>query len=371
MTTIIRKLAHLTTLLCIFITFISFKPFAKEPQLFGSMDFSLANATTDYATKNHKKGTSIESYVTIGMKGSYDITEQRHIIYKLSVSLSNPSVEGDKDPIKAHNTYLGIEDTLGTVLVGRNNTVFKNSEGSADVFNGTNADINNLVAGQSRTADSIWYFSPRFADRFEFSSTYLMTDNHTSNDSQNNEKSKRHSNNGQTQYAITTTYGDKNFRKQPYYFAASYNRGISNVNAYRSVAQIQFGELTLGTLFQHTKSTLEEEQNMRGNSLFYNLMYCYKRVNFKAEYATDTSGLGYYFSNATKSIKSQDGISNPRSQFSNIKMKQFTVGADHMLLATTQIYGHYVRYQGHYLNDNVPVSLKTDNIFTLGMEHVF
>ncbi|WP_299003921.1 porin [uncultured Shewanella sp.] len=371
MTTIIRKLTYPANLLCFLMAFVSLHTLAEEPQFYGSMDFSLANATTQYGTKNHKKGTSIESYVTIGMKGSYDISDQRHIIYKLSVSVSNPSLEGNKDPIKAHNTYLGIEDTLGTVLVGRNNTVFKNSEGDADVFNGTNADMNNLVAGQSRTADSIWYFSPRFADRLEFSSTYLMTDNHTSNDDQNDETSKSHSKNGQTQYAITTTYGDKNFRKQPYYFAASYNKGISDVDAYRGIAQIQLGDFTLGTIYQHTKSTLEEEQNMRGNSLFYNIMYCYKRINFKAEYATDTSGLGYYFSNATKSVKSQDGTSNPRSQFSNIKMKQLAVGADHMLLATTKLYGHYVRYQGHYLNNNTPVSLKTDHIFTLGMEHVF
>lgn len=367
MTIIIRKLTPLNTLLYFLVTLFCSHAVAQDPQLYGSMDFSLANATTPYATKSHKQGSTIESYATIGLKGGYDISEQSRIIYKLSVHLSNPSVENEKSPLKAHNTYLGIEDTLGTILVGRNNTVFKNSEGNVDVFNGSNADINNLVAGQSRTADSIWYFSPRFADLIEVSSTYLMTDNQSSQKNQDK---------AQTQYALTSSLGDKNFRKQHYYFSASYNKGISNVDAYRGVAQVQWKAWTLGTLFQHTKSLEENEQNMQGNSHFYNLMFCYNRINFKAEYATDTSGLGYYFSNATKQKTKKDTDTTPtdhhyRSQFSHIKMKQLTIGADHMLLASTQVYGHFVQYKGHYLNAGTPITLKTDNIFTVGVEHVF
>ena len=207
MTIIIKKLTHFKLLLYILLMSFSSCAIAQEPEFYGSMDFSLADASTPYATKSHKQGTTIESYATIGIKGGYDISAQRRIIYKLSVSLSNPSVENEKSPLKAHNTYLGIDDPLGTILVGRNNTVFKNSEGNVDVFNGTNADINNLVAGQSRTGDSIWYFSPRFGDVLEFSSTYLMTDN--------NQHDVEHP---QAQYAITSTLGDKNFRKQNYYF---------------------------------------------------------------------------------------------------------------------------------------------------------
>lgn len=346
-----------TRLLASILAMTSYTVQAKEPTIYGNMDIAIANASTPYGTRSEKKGTSLENWSTLGIKGSEQISRNVKIRYKMSFQVLNATTDGSSTPLSPYNTYLGLESLYGTVLVGRNDTVFKFAEGGVDLFNGSNADIDRLVAGQTRSADAIWFYSPKLADIITLNVTYLMATNQSVDTTANIG----------SQYALTAIMGDKKLKEQGYYIASAYNAGIASINAYRQVAQIKLGNFTLGGLYQQTQSLKTTENNMKGNTYFVNLKYDLNGVNLKAEYGADTSGLGEYFTNATGGTST----SIDRSGYSNINMTQITVGADYMLSEYTRLYTHYIMYQGNYQNSGVKTVLQNDNIFTIGLDYSF
>ncbi|MCL1124574.1 porin [Shewanella surugensis] len=346
-----------TRLLTPILAMISYTAYAEGPTVYGNMDVAIASANTPYGTRSEKTGTSLENWSTLGIKGSEQLSRSLKILYKMSFQVLNATTDGSSTPLSPYNTYLGLQSLYGTVLIGRNDTVFKFSEGGVDLFNGSNADIDRLVAGQTRSADAIWYYSPKLANLLTLNATYLMAANQNVNTTADIG----------SQYALTAIIGDKNLNDQNFYLASSYNAGIASIDAYRQVAQVKLGKFTLGGLYQQTQSLKTTEKNMKGYTYFVNLKYDLNGVNLKAEYGADTSGLGGYFTNAT------GGTSTliDRSEYSNINMTQITVGADYLLSESTRLYSHYIMYQGHYKNSAVVTSLQNDNIFTVGVDYTF
>ncbi|WP_298772879.1 porin [uncultured Shewanella sp.] len=348
---------NIKRLLASILAMTSYSVQAEAPTFYGNMDVSIANANTPYGTRSEKTGTSLENWSTFGIKGSEQLDTDLKLLYKMSFQVLNATTDGSSSPLKAYNTYLGLNSLYGTVLVGRNDTVFKFAEGGVDLFNGSNADIDRLVAGQTRSADAIWYYSPKLANLITLNATYLMASNQSVDASVNIG----------SQYALTAILGDKKLKDQNFYFASSYNAGIASIDAYRQVAQIKLGKLTLGGLYQQTQSLKTTESNMKGNTYFINLQYDLNGINLKAEYGADTSGLGEYFTNATGGTST----SIDRSGYSDINMTQITVGADYMLSESTRLYSHYIMYQGSYKNSGTQNTLQNDNIFTVGLDYSF
>ncbi|MGL4473710.1 MAG: porin, partial [Shewanella sp.] len=248
---------------------------------------------------------------------------------------------------KARNTFLGLKTDYGTALVGRNDTVFKQAEGGVDLFGNTNADMDRLVAGQTRSADGIWYYSPKIADLITLNATYLVADNQADT--------------RDTQYALSATLGDSALKAQNYYVAAAYNDGISGIEAWRGVAQVKLADFKIGGLFQKSESQVSGQSNMEGNSYLVNLAYNLNGVNLKAEYAKDESGLGSYFKNA--------GVVGANT--TDVNVDSYTVGADYRLSKSTLVFGHYAYYEGDYKLLNKNTELKDDNVVTVGLRYDF
>ncbi|MCL1124573.1 porin [Shewanella surugensis] len=346
------------TILCCFLyCFTPYKVQANNTQFSGEINSSISNSNTPYATLSEKSNSSLENWIYIEIKGKDEISSKLNVLYKMSSLVYNASLDGNDNPTGAYNTYLGLESAYGTLLIGRNDTVFKFSEGDIDLFNSTNADIGNLAAGQTISADAIWYYSPKIADLISLNSTYLMTRNQADTPSESTG----------SQYALTAVVGDKNLLNQQFYFASAYNKGIDMINAYRQVAQIKLGNVILGGLYQHTKSIKLNEKNMKGNTYFINLKYNLNRINFKVEYGKDTSGLGWYFTNATGG----SGSTIDRSHYSDISIEQITIGADYMLSASTRLYTHAIMFQGDYSNSGINTSLENDKVLTIGIDYNF
>lgn len=329
---------------------------ASVQRFSGEINSSITDSTTSSATLSEKTNTSLENWIYVDVQGQEEFNNQLNILYKISSLIYNASLDGNDTPISAYNTYLGLESILGTVLVGRNDTVFKFSEGNVDLFNSTNADIGNLAAGQVISADAIWYYSPKIANIVSLNSTYLMTNNQDPT-----------IDNVTSQYAFTATIGDKNLLTQQYYFSAAYNKGIDSINAYRQVGQMKLGNAIIGTLYQYAKSIKSNESNMKGNTYFINIKYPLNGINFKAEYGKDTSGLGWYFTNVT----GDSNQNTDRSRYSDISIEQITIGADYMLSTSTRLYTHAILFRGHYKNAGLKTSLENDKVFTIGIDFTF
>jgi predicted porin len=334
------------------LTLVSFATLAEGPSFYGRLDLAVTNSDQGATTQNRKEGTVLENnFSNLGVKGSEKFGNGIELLYQMEFQVENTTqTEGkngsDEVVFKARNTFLGLKSDAGTVLIGRNDTVFKQSEGGIDLFGNFNADIDRMIGGQLRKADGIWYYSPVIGGLVTLNATYLMEDNYTDDAGKESYDD---------QYALSATIGDKGLKAQPYYVAAAYNT-IGGIDAYRGVAQVKLGEFKLGGLYQNTESQTSDQE---GDSFFLNVSYNLNGVNLKAEYGQDEAGFGSYY----KNIKEATGT--------DVNITQITVGADYRISKSTLVYGHYAMYEGDHKVGTATVDLEDDNIFTVGARYDF
>ncbi|MGI2192853.1 porin [Shewanella baltica] len=332
----------------------SFGALAEGPSFYGRLELALTNtdtgATLQGTTNNvdlGESGTYLENnFSHLGVKGSEKIADGYDVIYQMEFEVENTSSSGDV--LKARNTYLGLKTNAGSVLVGRNDTVFKQAEGGVDIFGNTNADIDRLVTAQTRSADGVWYYSPKIAGLVTLNATYLFDDNQSIKDKKTSE----------SLYALSATLGDKAFKAQNYYVAVAYNKGIAGVDAYRGVAQVKLGQFKIGGLFQNSEDILNND--IDGNTYFVNVSYDLNGVNLKAEYGADDAGLSSTYTKLG-GVKGADDIS----------FQNFNVGADYRISKSTMVYGQYAMYRGDFTVANAKTDLQDDNVFSVGVRYDF
>ncbi|MCL1141201.1 porin [Shewanella gaetbuli] len=325
----------------------SFGTLADGPNFYGRLDLSITNSDgytlqggTNGVTKG-ENGTYFENnFSNVGVKGSEKISDGVDVIYQMEFQVENTS--GSGDVFKARNTFLGIKGSAGSLLVGRNDTVFKQAEGGIDLFGNTNADIDRIVGGQTRSADGVWYYSPMIADILTINATYLMEDNQDSDEAQ---------------YAVSATLGDKKFKNHNFYVAGAYNKAIGGIDAYRLVAQGKIGNFKVGGLYQNSESVADD--SVDGNSYIVNLSYNLNGVNLKAEYGMDDAGFGKYY-------KAASGTGG-----TDINVQNITVGADYRITKSTLVFAHYAMYEGDYKVADAKMDLDDDNVFSVGMRYDF
>ncbi|MBO2559747.1 porin [Shewanella algae] len=334
----------------------SFGALADGPTLYGRLDLSITNsdqgATLQTGTNGvevGESGTYIENnFSHLGVKGSEKIADGVDIIYQMEFQVENTS--GSGDTFKARNTYLGAKTNFGTVLAGRNDTVFKQAEGGVDVFGNTNADIDRMLGGQVRSGDGVWYYSPKIADLITLNATYLMEDNY--DEYVGGVKVEK-----DNMYALSATIGDKKLKAQNYYAAIAYNKAIGNIDAYRAVGQVKLGDFKLGGLFQNSESIVDGSDD--NNTYFVNVVYNLNGVNLKLQYGYDEAGFGKYY----KALGDNAGT--------DIEVTNITVGADYRVAKSTLLFAHYANYQGEYKDAGAKFDLEDDNVFTVGVRYDF
>lgn len=325
---------------------------AAGPDIYGRIDVAATHAQTKGSLQTSTSGVNgggsyfENNFSNIGLKGSEKLNEQMTVLYQMEFGVDNMGADKASSPFNARNTFLGLQTNYGTALVGRNDPVFKQTEGNVDAFGNTSADMDRLVAGQGRVGDGLWYYSPKIANLVTLNATYLM-------------KSNQLVARGRTQYALSATLGDAKLTNQNFYAAAGLNKAINNVDAYRLVGQMKLADFTVGGLYQHSKSA--QFANLDGNSYIASIKYNLNGVNLKAQYGYDGAGLGNYAKNL--------GLQKAGNHDFNIN--QMDLGADYKLAKSTMIYGQYSLYQGHYKIANTKVDLKDDNVFTFGVRYDF
>lgn len=343
------------------LTLASFGALAEDPNFYGRLDLAVThtdNSSTLQAGTNGanvgESGTYLENnFSYLGVKGSEAIADGFDVIYQMEFQVENTS--GSGDVFKARNTFLGLKTDMGTVLVGRNDTVFKQTEGGVDIFGNTNADIDRLVGGQVRGEDAIWYYSPKIAGLVTLNATYSIDDNQAKKD-----EDGYYIHNDEALYALSATIGDKGLKAQNYYLAAAYNT-FNGIDAYRAVGQVKLGDFKVGGLFQNSESQTDADQE--GNSYFVNVAYNLNGVNLKAEYGQDEAGFGKYYKQITKD----------KADGTDVNVQVITVGADYRIAKSTLVYGHYAMYQGDHkiVATGMKKDLNDDNVFTVGVRYDF
>ncbi|QLE86439.1 porin [Shewanella sp. Scap07] len=328
---------------------ISCSSFAEEPSFYGRFDIGIAHSDAGTTTQNGKSGTVIENNLSrLGVKGESKVSDALTIVYRAEFQVN--SMTYADETFSPRNTYLGVKSALGTVLVGRNDTVFKTSKGGAETFALTNAAYNRMIAGQVRKADGITYYSPKISDLFTVNSTYLVDDNYESSN--------------ESQYAVSIVLGDSKLKANSYYAALAYNT-IAGVDAYRAVYQQKMGNLKLAGIYQNTKSQKFEDK--QGDTYFLAAVYNLNGVNLKAEYAKDKAGFGKYFKNNAAVVEGS------YDKATDVDIDSLTLGVDYRLSKSTRVAAHYAMYQGEYrINNAGPlITLEDDNVASISLRYDF
>ena len=178
--------------------------------------YGKANVTVQSSDDGEGSFTEIKSNASrFGLKGSEKITDGLEAVYKFEfqVDVSDADSKGDNDDnISARNQYVGLKGAYGQVVVGRNDTALKQSQGKLDLFNDLEGDIKNVFKGENRLGDSITYTSKSY-EGFKVLATFVAEDDVDAD-------------NG---YSMAVTYGDSTLKKSAVYASVAAD---SEVNGY-------------------------------------------------------------------------------------------------------------------------------------------
>ncbi|MBH0056781.1 porin [Pseudoalteromonas sp. SWXJZ94C] len=261
---------YLASISCL--TTFSHTALAVDYTVYGKAEVQIANTDTGIM-RYAEKGTQIEApYSRIGIKGDHKLNEYLSAVFKYEVQVKGFEEDDTEEPFTARNTYLGLKGAFGEVVVGRNDTRFKYSEGKLDNFNETQADMAQVIAGQDRLGDTITYTS-NYWHNTQFSFTYAPKD-----DNKDNEAG----------FAATLIYGDRNLNNTPYYLSLSHVDSLNNITASRIAGVYKFEQLQLGALYQHSESV---DGTKSGNGYVLSASYALDKWVPKIQFAKDDSTL--------------------------------------------------------------------------------
>lgn len=284
--------------------------------------YGKANVTVQSSDDGEGSFTEIKSNASrFGLKGSEKITDGLEAVYKFEfqVDVSDADSKGDNDDnISARNQYVGFKGAYGQVVVGRNDTALKQSQGKLDLFNDLEGDIKNVFKGENRLGDSITYTSKSY-EGFKVLATFIAEDDVDAD-------------NG---YSMAVTYGDSALKKSAVYAAIAADSEVNGYDVVRATVQGKIEDFRVGAMYQTQEKV---DGSAEADGYLVNAAYLMGSNTFKMQYQT---------------MDFDD--SDDKSAIS--------VGVDHKLNKNLKIFGFYSSFD---MDNNVD-----QDYLGLGMEYKF
>ena len=250
------KFAKLSLLL-VAISSMSFSAFA-DVELYGK-----ANITAQSSDEGEGSFTEIKSNNSrLGFQGSEPVGDNLTGVYKFEfqVNVSDDS----KDTITSRNQYVGLQGAFGQVVIGRNDTALKQSQGKVDQFNDLEGDLKNLFKGDNRLSDTISYSSKDF-NGFKVLATYIA------------EKDSE----GESGYSAAVTYGDTGLKKSNVFASVAADSEVNGYDIVRATVQGKIGDFRLGAMYQNQEKV---DGSSDADGYLVNAAYILASNTFKVQY---------------------------------------------------------------------------------------
>ncbi|WP_339722772.1 porin [uncultured Paraglaciecola sp.] len=257
--------------------------FADPITLYGRVNVSVQSTDEGEGQVTELKSNNSR----LGVKGKLDLENDLEVLYVAEWRVDFTDESGS-DNFSARNQYVGLRGGFGTVLLGRNDTVLKQTQGNIDQFNHYEADIKALWQGENRMGDSITYFSPKF-NGVTFGASYIAQDEVTGHDAQS--------------YSIA--YGDKNLKNSRWYAAIAADFYMKGYDTQRMSFQTKFADLVLGAILHNQKSIATGDSK---TGALVSAAYSISKVVLKGQLQSlkddnsVTIGLDYKLGKATKAF---------------------------------------------------------------------
>lgn len=274
------------------LTSLSLSAFAADVEVYGKANLSIQSSDEGEGSFTEVKSNASR----IGLKGSHDLGQGLTVIYKaeFQVDLDGDSDKGDS--ITDRNQYVGLAGSFGEVLLGKNDTMLKQSQGKIDLFSDLNGDIKSLWKGENRMADTLSYKSPKFRD-FQVGVTYIAADSIDAEDG----------------VSMAVFYGDSGLKKSKVFASLAVDSEVNGYDITRASVQGKVSGIVLGAMLQ-TQEKIDGSGEMDG--FMVSAKYKMDKVTFKGQYqAADF-----------KDGDDKSGI---------------TLGADYSLAKSTKLYTFY------------------------------
>lgn len=272
-----------------------------QPALAANIDiYGRADVSFQSSDEGEGNFSEVKSNASrIGFKGNHKLNDDLEVIYKaeFQVDLDGDSAKGDS--ITDRNQYVGLKGGFGEVLLGKNDTMLKQSQGKVDLFSDLNGDIKSLWKGENRMADTVSYKSPKFND-FRIGVTYIAEDEVDAEDA----------------ISVAVFYGDKKLKKSKVYASIAMDSEVKGYDTTRATVQGKVSGITLGAIY-HTQEKVDGGAEMDGFLL--SAKYKVNEVTLKGQYQTADYDGG----------DSKSGV---------------TVGADYSLAKSTKLYAFYTSF---------------------------
>mgnify|MGYP000250169221 CR=1 FL=1 len=262
--------------------------------------YGKANVTVQSSDDGEGSYSEIKSNASrIGLKGTHELEPGLEVVYKaeFGVDLDGDSAKGDS--ITDRNQYIGLRGTFGEVLLGKNDTVLKQSEGKVDLFNDLNADIKGLWKGENRMSDTITYKSPKFSG-VQLGITYIAED----------------SIDGENAYSLAAAYGDAKLKKSEIYASLAMDSEVKGYDVVRITVQSKVSDVTIGAIVQ-TQERIDGSEKMNG--IVVSAKYAVNKLTYKGQIQTANFEEG----------DNQTGVS---------------VGVDYSLAKSTKLFAFYTSF---------------------------
>ncbi|MFQ3196159.1 MAG: putative porin [Colwellia sp.] len=274
---------------------LSLSTFAANVDVYGKANISLQSSDEGEGSFTEVKSNASR----IGLKGTHDLGEGLSVIYKaeFQVDLDGDSAKGDS--ITDRNQYVGLAGGFGEVLLGKNDTMLKQSQGKVDLFSDLNGDIKNLWKGENRMADTLSYKSPKFND-FQVGVTYIAEDAVDAEDG----------------VSVAIFYGDAKLKKSAIFASVAVDSDVKGYDITRATVQGKVSGVVLGAIVQ-SQEKIDGTGEMDG--FMVSAKYKMDKITFKGQYqAADF-----------KDGDDKSGI---------------TLGADYSLAKSTKLYTFYTTF---------------------------
>ena len=246
-----------SSLLLAVLSGLSFSAFA-DVDVYGKANVSVQSSDDGEGSFSEIKSNASR----IGFKGSENISDGLEAIYKFEfqVNVSDDS----KDTFTSRNQYVGLKGGFGQVVLGRNDTALKQSQGKLDLFNDLEGDIKNLFKGENRLSDTVTYSSKDLSG-FKVLATYVA------------EKDS----DGDSGYSLALTYGDAGLKKSNVYASVAADSEVNGYDVVRATVQGKVADFKLGAMYQS-----QEKVNGSGDADGYlvNAAYTLDSNTFKVQY---------------------------------------------------------------------------------------
>lgn len=269
-------------------------PFAS-PSLAQDNDALTVYGRANVSLQSNDEGNGAETEVVsnssrFGFKGFSELNDELEVFYQLEFGIDLADSSDNDDAVSNRNQVVGLRGGFGEVMIGRYDTLLKDSQGSVDQFKDYEADLKALFRGENRPDNTLTYYSPSY-NNFSVGVTYVASENDAVDDG----------------VSFGLLYGDDKLKKTNFYAALAVDRDVAGYDIEQFSVHTKAGDFKLGAALQQFEST---NGQFDGDGYFLSAAYPYNNWVFKGQYqsvdesgdtdASFSAGADYFFSGDTR-----------------------------------------------------------------------